>query len=140
MVRKRVSQGWRCKGWAQGGSPPNGTMQRNQPRENGEVKMSKAAKTDENAREFVGTVFHAKRLKLKTESWDINQNRKLQKVKAKPMFPFSPCAQTFCSKPNGIKIHHFIWKIQVCRDTFLPFDHMSPRNKAPLEPRVVQES
>lgn len=49
-------------------------MQRNQPRENGEVEMSKATKTDENAREFVGTVFHAKRLKLETESWDINQN------------------------------------------------------------------
>lgn len=103
MVRKRVSQGWRCKGWAQGGSPPNGTMQRNQPRENGEVKMSKAAKTDENAREFVGTVFHAKRLKLKTESWDINQNRKLQKVKAKPMFPFSPAHKPFVLNPMALR-------------------------------------
>ena len=62
------------QGWAQGGLPPNSTTQRNQPRENGEVEMSKATRTDENAREFVGTVFHAKGLKLETESWDINQS------------------------------------------------------------------
>lgn len=74
---------------------------------------------------------------------DRNQYWKLQKVKAKPMFPFSPYTQTFCSKPKAQR--HWDQSLYVedsslqrhVPSIWLTWVH---RNKAPLEPRVVQES
>lgn len=103
MVWRRVPEGLEKRwGWAQQSSPPNSSTHKINLEEMAKSKKVKSSQIDKNSRESASSMFHAKKLRLqKAIRLNRSKYQQLEKVKAKPMFPFSPYTQTFHFEPKA---------------------------------------